>query len=149
MNWRRSVHSASDWMVSREDNCKVWLCCTQSSRNGPVSFSRILEKLTGPFLLLWVQHSQTLQLSSLETIQSEAEWTDLRQFIKRYGGDLFHARFLTLANLRGVLHRGAGAYLDYVRDNPDPLRPVKLLDDLGRSLPREDAVRRLEVALQA
>ncbi len=109
----------------------------------------ILERLTAPFLALWVEHSRTLQLSVLETVAGDAEWAALQNFVQRYGGDLFHARFLTLANLRGVLHRGVGPYLDYLRDNPDPLRPVKLLDDLGRSLPREDAVRRLEVALQA
>jgi hypothetical protein len=27
-----------------------------------------------------------------------------------------------LANLRGILHGAVGAYLDYHRDNPDPLR---------------------------
>ena len=48
-----------------------------------------------------------------------------------------------------MLHRGVGAYLDYLRDNPDPLHPVQLLDDLGRSVRREDAVRRLEIVLQA
>ena len=69
--------------------------------------------------------------------------------MQSYGGDLFHARFMTLANLRGVLHRGVGAYLDYLRDNPDPLHPVKLLDDLGRSVRREDAVRCLEIVLHA
>ena len=73
----------------------------------------------------------------------------MQAFVQHYGGDLFHARFLTLANLRGVLHRGVGPYLDYLRDNPDPLHPVKLLDDLGRSVRREDAVRCLEVVLQA
>ncbi len=109
----------------------------------------LLERLTGPFLILWVQHSQTLQLSSLEAIQSEAEWANLRQFVQRYGGDLFHARFLTLANLRGVLHRGMGAYLDYLRDNPDPLHPVRLLDDLDRAIPRDRAERFLGIILRA
>ena len=56
---------------------------------------------------------------------------------------------MTLANLRGILHRGVGAYLDYLRDNPDPLQPVRLLDDLDRGIRREDAVRRLEIVLQA
>jgi hypothetical protein len=82
-------------------------------------------------------------------VSGDAEWTALQNFVQRYGGDLFHARFLTLGNLRGVLHRGVGPYLDYLRDNPDPLRPIKLIDDLGRSIRREDAVRRLEVVLQA
>jgi hypothetical protein len=56
---------------------------------------------------------------------------------------------MTLANLRGILHRGVGTWLDYLRDNPDPLRPLRLLDDLDRSLRREDAIRRLELVLQS
>jgi hypothetical protein len=116
---------------------------------GDAELVELLEKLTHPFLKLWVEHSQTLQLSVLETVSGDAEWAALQAFVQRYGGDLFHARFLTLGNLRGVLHRGVGPYLDYLRENPDPLRPVKLLDDLGRSVRREDAVRRLEVVLQA
>ncbi len=109
----------------------------------------VLERLTAPFLALWVEHSRSLQLSILETLASEKDWQALQLFVRRYGGDLFHARFLTLANLRGVLHRGVAPYLDYLRDNPDPLHPVKLMDDLGRSVRREDAVRFLEVVLQA
>ena len=92
----------------------------------------MLERLTAPFLALWVEHSRTLQLSMLETLPNEADWKALQAFVRRYGGDLFHARFMTLANLRGVLHGGVGAYLDYLGDNPDPLHPVRLLDDLGR-----------------
>jgi hypothetical protein len=109
----------------------------------------VLERLTAPFLSLWIEHSRTLQLSVLESLTGESEWRALVAFVQRYGADLFHARFLTLANLRGILHRGVGPYLDYLRDNPDPLRPVRLMDDLGRTLRREDAVRRLEVVLQA
>jgi hypothetical protein len=56
---------------------------------------------------------------------------------------------MTLANLRGILHRGPAAYLDYLRDNPDPLHPVRLLEDLGRAIRTEDAVRRLQIVLQA
>ena len=41
---------------------------------------------------------------------------------------------MTQANLRGILHRGVGAYLDYLRDNPDPLHPIPLLDDLDRKV---------------
>jgi hypothetical protein len=109
----------------------------------------VLERLTAPFLTFWVEHSRTLQLSVLETLPTDADWQALQAFVQRYGGDLFHARFMTLANLRGVLHRGAGVYLDYIGDNPDPLRPVRLLDDLGRSISREKAVRYLELTLQA
>jgi hypothetical protein len=109
----------------------------------------VLERLTRPFLNLWMEHSRSVQLSVLETLTGESEWRAVQAFIQRYGADLFHARFMTLANLRGILHRGVGAYLDYLRDNPDPLHPIRLLDDLDRSIRREDAIRRLEIILQA
>ena len=73
----------------------------------------------------------------------------LQEFIQHYGHELFHARFMTLANLRGILHRGVGNYLDYLRDNPDPLHPIPLLDDLDGPVRRADAIRWLEVMLQA
>src|SRR5262249_27812555 len=109
----------------------------------------VLERLTAPFLALWVDHSRTLQLSVLEGINNDAEWQALQTFVQRYGADLFHAPFMTLGNLRGVLQRGGAAYLDHLETNPDPLKPVKLLDDLGRSIKREDAVRRFELVIQS
>ncbi len=109
----------------------------------------LLERLTAPFLALWIEHSRTLQLSVLEGVGAEAEWQALTSFVQRFGRDLFHARFLTLGNLRGILHRGVGAYLDYLEENADPLKPVRLIEELGKSIRREDAVKRLEQALQA
>jgi hypothetical protein len=109
----------------------------------------VLERLTTPFLTLWIEHSRSLQLSVLETLAGDTEWRAVQAFVQRYGGDLFHARFMTAANLRGILHNGVGAYLDYLRDNPDPLHPVRLLDELDRGIRRDDAIRRLNVVLQA
>jgi hypothetical protein len=109
----------------------------------------LLEALTRPFLRLWIEHSQTLQLSTLETVANDEEWEQLRKFVQRYGHDLFHAKFMTLANLRGILHRGVGPYLDYLRDNPDPLHPVRLVEDLDAGVDRAPALRWLEVILQA
>jgi hypothetical protein len=109
----------------------------------------LLERLTAPFLSLWIEHSRTLQLSVLETLGGDAEWRGLVSFVQRYGGELFHARFMTLANLRGILHRGVSAHLDYLVEHPDPLHPLRLLDDVGRTVRREDAVRRLEMVLQS
>jgi hypothetical protein len=127
------VRSALSWGDSGSDNQVV----------------DALERLTAPFLALWIEHSRTLQLSVLEATGSEAEWRAVVAFVQRYGSDLFHARFLTLGNLRGILHRGVGAYLDYLRESPDPLRPVRLVDDLDGAIPRADAIRRLELVLQA
>jgi hypothetical protein len=118
-------------------------------RGGDQALVDLLDTLTTPYLGLWIDHSRTLQLSSLERVRTDDEWEAVRDFVRRYGRDLFDVRFLTLANLRGVLHRGVGAYLDYLRDNPDPLHPVRLLDDLGRGLPREEVITRLQTVLQA
>jgi hypothetical protein len=109
----------------------------------------LLETLTAPFLTLWIEHSRSLQLSSLEAVRGDAHWEALREFVKHYGGEIFQARFLTLGNLRGILHRGVGAYLDYLAENPDPLHPVKLLDDLGQQIGRDDAIACLQLVLQA
>ena len=65
-----------------------------------------LEAVAQPFVKVWMDHSKTLRVSMLETITSEKEWAKIGAFIKKYGHDLFHARFMTLANLRGIVHRG-------------------------------------------
>jgi hypothetical protein len=108
-----------------------------------------LEALTRPFLRLWIEHSQSLQLSTLEAVFADHEWNALRRFVQTYGHDLFHAKFMTLANLRGILHRGVAVYLDYLQENPDPLQPVKLVDDLDRAIRRGDAERWLQLILQS
>jgi hypothetical protein len=130
-------------------------CVMDSSAawTGPADADRqlvdLLETLTAPFLKLWIEHSRSLQLSSLEAVRGDTHWEALRDFVMQYGGDLFQARFLTLGNLRGILHRGMGAYLDYLAENPDPLHPVKLLDDLGNAIRRDDAIACLQLVLQA
>ncbi len=110
----------------------------------------LLETLTGPFLALWVEHSRSLQLSGLEAIRTESQLRALHDFIRTYGGDLFHARFMTLGNLRGILHRGVGAWLDHLAAEPDPLHPVRLADALEEgAVRRDEAVGLLQVVLQA
>ncbi|HEY1380290.1 MAG TPA: hypothetical protein VGF55_26040, partial [Gemmataceae bacterium] len=44
-----------------------------------------LKRVTDPYLVLWVEHSQTLRLSVLESVQSAVEWERLRGFVQRYG----------------------------------------------------------------
>lgn len=109
----------------------------------------VLERLSMPFLKLWVEHGQTLRLSHLETVPNLEAWEELRGFIRRYGRDLFNVRFMTLENLRGILHRGTAEYLDYLRENQDPLKPIVLLEDLDRVIPREKAAGLLATVLHA
>lgn len=89
----------------------------------------ILEALTGPFFRLWVEQSQTVRLSVMEKLRPE-EWEVVRTFVERYGRDLFHVKFMTLANLRGILRGGIQAFLEFLLENPDPLRPIQLINDI-------------------
>ena len=104
--------------------------------------------MTEPFLTLWLEHSQTLRLSALERIGGDEEWTGVREFIETYGHDLFTPKFLTLANLRAILDQGVIRYLEYMEENPDPLRSIRLMDDLDRRISRDNVRRYLELILQ-
>jgi hypothetical protein len=128
------VLSADDWSAEHGDDRPL---------------AQLLNGLTQPFLALWAEHGGSLRLSALEAVPSEEEWQPVRDFVRRYGGDLFHARFMSLANLRGILHQGVGATLDHLAANPDPLHPVRLIDDLEAGLPREPVERRLRLVLEA
>jgi hypothetical protein len=117
-----------------------------------VKDSALVEQLASivePFHELWIEHSKTLRVSVLEALEGDGEWARVQNFIRSYGAGLFHARFMTLANLRGILHRGVGAFLDYLSDNLDPLHPVRLIDDLDRNIPRREAEWALQTILQA
>jgi hypothetical protein len=114
----------------------------------PEPVCQTLEAIVEPFLKTWIDQSKTLRVATLESVTSEKDWARLSDFIKKYGHDLFHARFMTLANLRGILHRGIGPYLDYLSANPDPLHPIHLVDDIDNGLARHDPERWLHIILQ-
>jgi hypothetical protein len=55
---------------------------------------------------------------------------------------------LSMGNLRGIVQRGAEAYLEYLAENEDPLHVVKLLEDLDRTISRGEAAYLLETVLR-
>jgi hypothetical protein len=111
---------------------------------------RLLQSLMEPYRTMWNEHSRSLRLSILETVAGDSDWAPVRDFIRKYGNDLFHVRFMTLGNLRGILQRGVGPYLKYLQDNPDAQQqPIRLLEDLGQSIPWADAERCLQTVLLA
>jgi hypothetical protein len=111
-----------------------------------------LVELTGQvlevYLRLWLKHSATMRLSSVEVLKDATTWRKVKSFVKKYGSDLFHPRMLSMGNLRGIVQRGAEAYLDYLAENEDPLRPVRLLEDLDRTVSRGEAAFLLETILR-
>jgi hypothetical protein len=55
---------------------------------------------------------------------------------------------MTLGNLRGILNQGVAVYIDYLQANPDPLHPVRLIEEMDGTVPRQEAERILELILQ-
>jgi hypothetical protein len=108
-----------------------------------------LEPTIEALLRCWLAHSRGVRLSVLETVADKNRWRELKQFIQRYGADLFTQRFMMLGNLRAILHQGVDAYLQALLDEPDDEEPLRLTAELGGPLRREDAVRHLTVALEA
>ncbi len=100
------------------------------------------------YMRLWLKHSATMRLSNVEVLKDAATWRKVKSFIKKYGSDLFLPRMLTMGNLRGIVQRGAEAYLEYLSENEDPLRPIKLLEDLDRTISRGEAAYLLETILR-
>jgi hypothetical protein len=124
------VRSAASWDDVRDD-CESLIEC--------------LGDVLDPYQKLWIDHSRTMRISSVDGLRDNEDWEELAEFIEAYGSDLFHASQLTLGNVRAILHNGVDWYLEYLEKEQDPLHPTRLLEDLedGR-LERDDAEWALE-----
>jgi hypothetical protein len=133
-----SLRSALETLLR---SAKRW----RSGRFSPEEMIDVVSELVDPYQALWIKHSNTMRLSSVDGLRSEEDWNELAAFIREYGSELFHASQLTLGNIRAILHNGVASLLDYLEENEDPSRPIKLLEHIrsGR-VPREDAIWCLE-----
>jgi hypothetical protein len=109
----------------------------------------LLEQTAEVLLRCWLAHSRGVRLSVLESVSDERQWTRLRKFIQKYGGDLFTQHFMNLGNLRAILLAGVEAYLDWIGEMPDAEARPRLVDDLGGRLDRADAAYWLGAAVEA
>lgn len=125
------VNSAAEW---------------RSGKFPPRELVELVGGVVQPYMDLWLKHSSTMRLSHVETFKDPEDFEDIRDFISEYGADLFHARLLTLGNVRAVLHDGVKNFLDYLAETEDPLHPIKLLGDLEEGhIDEVDAVDFLEM----
>ncbi|MBT6155663.1 MAG: hypothetical protein HOK71_16755 [Planctomycetaceae bacterium] len=91
----------------------------------------IIGEIVDPYLGLWLKHSSTTRLSSVEKLEEEDVWHDVKEFIADYGADLFHARMLLPpGKIRAILHHGVEHFLDELAEIQDPLHPFRLAEDL-------------------
>jgi hypothetical protein len=107
-----------------------------------------LERASERLLRRWLAHSRNVRLSVLEAVDERSRWHGLKQFIQRYGGDLFTQKFMIFANLRAILHQGVSRWLQSREEASDDERFL-LLEDLDRKIPRAQAVYWLELILEA
>lgn len=78
----------------------------------------------------WYRHSRTMRLSSVEGLRHDIVWEDVKDFVAAFGEELFHARSLTLGNVRTILHNGIEWFLEQLAEYDDPLHPSPLLESL-------------------
>jgi hypothetical protein len=130
---------------------EIWRSSEQRrTEHGPdADLIVFLEQLTEALLHSWLMHSRGVRLSTLETVSDKSRWHGLKQFIERYGHDLFTQRFMNLGNLRAIQHEGAAAYLEALAEEPGADEEFRLLAELGGPVSREEAAHWLSVAVEA
>jgi len=107
-----------------------------------------LQDLTESQLGRWLEHSRTVRLSVVEKLSEQADWDRFVRFVQRYGGDLFTQRFLSLGNLRAILHQRVAVWLANMQED-DREQELRLLDELGGPLQVEEATVMLSAAIEA
>lgn len=135
------VASLSDWQAGRS-------ATHAPSRRSTRTLTEIVERAVELLLRRWLAHNRGVRLSVLENVADEPRWDQLRQFIERYGHDLFTQKFLTYGNLRAILHEGTDRYLQTLRDQEGEER-FRLIDDLDGAIPLDEAARLLELTIEA
>ena len=110
----------------------------------------VLEQLTEVMLGSWLSHSRTLRLSVLETVDNSRSWTRLVDFIKKFGGPIFTQSFLTLGNVRAILHQGVGHWLDQIIEEGQEELLGNLFDAIeSGEIERKHVEKILSVVLEA
>lgn len=107
-----------------------------------------LQDLTESQLGRWLRHSRTVRLSVVEKIADQSDWEKFVEFVERYGPDLFTQRFLSLGNLRSILHQGVGLWLSNQQQESDD-QQLLLVEELGGRISRSLAIELLTIAIDS
>ncbi len=121
----------------------------RKSRDADLELTECLERAVELLLHRWLAHSRNIRISVLETVSDRERWRELKRFIEQYGRDLFSQQFMNFGNLRAILHQGVESFLDSLREEPEAEGEFRLLEDFDRAIEREDAVRLLELTIEA
>lgn len=121
----------------------------RKSRDADLELIECMERAVELLLHRWLAHSRNIRISVLETVADRERWRELKHFIEQYGHDLFTQQFMNFGNLRAILHQGVDAFLDSLREEPGAEEEFRVLQDLDRAIPRDDAARLLELTIEA
>ncbi len=136
---RAIVQSADDWQSDP---------AATRARDADHILVDVLQQLTERQLDRWLAHSRTLRLSVVEKLSSTDDWPRFVSFVERYGADLFTQKFLSLGNLRGILHQGVDEWLAVLSEDDEAVDEIRLLAELDDQWPRSDAVELLSIAIE-
>lgn len=137
------VASSPTWQTASEVSSE-----SEAAHAADVKLVESLQYLTEHQLDRWLGHSRTVRLSVVERLNDPREWERFVRFVERYGEDLFTQRFLTLSNLRAILHQKVGVWVENLRDDP-PHDPPRLIEEIDAGIPRDEAIRSLTTAIEA
>ncbi len=136
------VFSSEDWKAGPS-------ATTEPDAPSDLELVDSLEHAVQLLLQCWMDHSRNIRISVLETVADSSRWRKLKQFIRTYGDELFTQSFMNYGNLRAILHQGADAFLRSLEEESEGGEPLRLLHDLDRRIPRDEAVRWLELTCEA
>ncbi|MEX1042889.1 MAG: hypothetical protein WDZ51_19805 [Pirellulaceae bacterium] len=132
------VESAQTWAIARKggeelDNALV----------------ECLEQVTQNLLLIWLSHSRTLRLSSVEKFTEAHHWKRLLKFIKLFGHDLFTQYFFNRGNMRGILHTGVLRWISQIEQQTAEEEWPEFVKHLDKDQPRHEAAENITIVLEA
>jgi len=112
---------------------------------------RVIEHLLVSF---WIPHSRQIRISPVEPITEASLWQEVKQFVQRYGHDIFTQQNMGFGNLRAILHQGVEYYLRSLikikKEEGEIEIAAKLLDDLEkRRIDWSVAAHLLEMVLES
>ena len=122
-----------------------WSTDTDAEESAPEDFPaeglvEIVQQIIEYYKDQWSRHSRTMRLSTVEGLRSSVIWDEVKEFIENYGADLFHAKMLTLGNVRAILHNGIEWFLQTLAETEHTFRRIKLLDDIESGVIDEEHV---------
>ncbi|MGQ9503555.1 MAG: hypothetical protein ACUVQG_00830 [Thermogutta sp.] len=89
-----------------------------------------LESVCQVLVDIWATISHEIYLSTVETSAFQRSWQEIRQFIRKFGQEIFTPMFMAHSNLRAIIAMGTGHWLKLVQEsnNAQWSRLIEALD---------------------